>query len=97
VIRSGVAGNLGRVRLEGEALEALRAACFERDRQRCKECGRRVYDDVPDWQPNKANMAHREGRGAGGSDTLANVETKCHECHFRWEHHAKALPRKRKL
>lgn len=84
------------IRLKGEALTALREEVKARDGMRCRECGRRVYDDVPDWANNKAHLAHKIGRGRGGDDTRENTEIRCRECHFRWEHAPKALPRKRK-
>ena len=85
------------VRLEGEELTALRDKVMRREKWRCVECGRRVSDDVPDWLPRKAHMAHKTGRGRGGDDSLENCECRCGECHFRFEHAPKAIPRKRKL
>ena len=83
-------------RLEGEALAALRDAVMLRDHMRCVECGRRVSDNVPDWSPNKAHMAHKKGRGRGGDDSMENCECRCGECHFRFEHAPKVIARKRK-
>ena len=83
------------IRLKGPALAALRREVMTRDQMRCVECRRRIYDDVPDWAPNKAHMAHRKGRGAGGEDTPENTEARCGECHFRWEHAPRAVRKKR--
>lgn len=94
MIRSGVVGKLGRVRLKGDDLEALRLERFDLDRWRCVDCRRIVRDDVPDWAANKAHLAHMIGRGRGGSDTIANTRTKCGECHFRHEHNPKVVRRK---
>jgi len=71
-------GKLGRVRLRGKALEALRRACFERDRYRCQcspSCGVAVT-----WE--SGDMAHIVSRGAGGSDVLSNVVTMAHFHHL---------------
>jgi 5-methylcytosine-specific restriction endonuclease McrA len=68
MIRSGVVGKTGRIRLKGKALTALRRACFERDNYTCQETGARVT-----WETG--HMAHIIGRGRGGSDVLDNVRT----------------------
>jgi hypothetical protein len=73
----------GRIRLKGEPLMMLRLACLQRDRGRCRECHVRVSDSLPDWHPLKYDMAHIKSRGAGGSDTLENVRTLCHQCHTK--------------
>ena len=84
-----------RTRLKGDDLTALRLQRFDMDGWRCRTCGRKVDDDLPDWHPRKAQLRHIEGRGRGGSDTIENTETSCGECHFRWEHTPKAIRRKR--
>lgn len=73
------------VRLKGDDLAMLRLECLQRDRGRCRECGVRVSDSLPDYHPLKYHMAHIQGRGANGSDTIENVRTLCGECH-RKEH-----------
>lgn len=88
MIRSGMAGKTGIVRLKGDALTALRLACFERDNYRCTDCGRPTT-----W--GLGHMAHIVGRGRGGSDTLSNVTTKCAVCHLEREHNQKSVPSKR--
>lgn len=88
-------GNTGRVRLSGPEMGALRAEVLEAEDWRCQECGRRVYDDVPDWHPTKAHLAHEVGRGRGGSDTRENVRILCSECHLRFEHSPKVVRRLR--
>ncbi len=82
------------IRLKGEALTSLRDEVMLRDGMRCVECGRKVWDDAPDWAPNKAHLAHKTGRGRGGEDTAENTETRCLQCHFEGEHQRKAIPRK---
>ena len=87
-IRSGVPGKLGRIRLEGLALADLRRQCFTRDGWKCVDCSKPVS-----WATG--HMAHVQSRGAGGSDVLENVLTKCAGCHAK-EHNCggKPLPRK---
>ena len=86
MIRSGVPGKLGRIRLKGEALAALRRECFTRDGWACVDCGVKVS-----WV--SGHMAHIQSRGAGGSDVIGNVRTKCGDCHHA-EHNPKAVPPK---
>jgi hypothetical protein len=84
-IRSGIPGKLGRIRLKGEALAALRRQCFTRDGWKCTKidngkiipcpCGRSVS-----WA--SGHMAHIVSRGAGGSDVIENVHTMTGECHM---------------
>jgi 5-methylcytosine-specific restriction endonuclease McrA len=88
---SGVPGKLGIIRLTGTALANLRRHCYLRDEGACVKCGREVYDSVPEWHPLKYDMMHKRSRGAGGSDTLDNVETGCHECHMK-SHNAGGKP-----
>lgn len=82
-------------RLRGEAMEALRRACFERDEYKCQHltpvgkhwkfgklytmCGRCVT-----WE--SGHMAHIVSRGRGGKDEVSNVTTKCASCHSVLEH-----------
>ena len=71
------------VRLKGKELLWLRFECYARDRLTCQDCGVKVH-----WMarfagdPEAYDMAHIKSRGAGGSDTLDNVVTKCHRCHL---------------
>lgn len=80
----------GVVRLKGDDLERLRTRCYERDEKRCVDCNKwlRFERDYPD----SMHMAHVKGRGAGGSDTLENVLTKCFDCHIQKEHNAGGKP-----
>ena len=87
MIRSGVVGKTGRLRLKGEALAALRRECFTRDGWKCVLCGRSVS-----WA--SGHMMHRQSRGAGGSDVIGNVDTGCMECHMREHAGGKPVPRK---
>ena len=78
MIRSGIPGKLGRIRLKGKALEELRRSVFVRDGWKCSNC----------WKPcswTSGHLAHIQSRGAGGSDTEANVRLLCGDCH-RAEH-----------
>ena len=74
------------MRLTGHALTALRDERFALDNFRCVNCGRKVNDDLPDWDKRKAHLAHIISRGAGGSDTIENTRTKCRDCHLELEH-----------
>lgn len=85
-IRSGVVGRTGRLRLKGLELAKLRMFCLVRAKYRCEECGCWVS-----WETSE--MAHRQSRGAGGSDTPDNVRCLCRECH-RAEHQPKAVAKK---
>ena len=74
-------------RLRGKALEALRIACLERDQMHCTwtdkkgvRCNARVFDDLPDWHPRKAHMAHIHAKRNGG-DSLENVRLLCGHHH----------------
>ena len=88
--RSGVAGKLGRVRLYGSDLKALRDAVYARDGGRCQwttngvSCGRWMPKDGDLW--TRAHLAHKVSRGAGGSDTLENCEIRCPHHHLVSEH-----------
>ena len=85
MIRSGIPGKLGIIRLKGPALAALRRARFTMDRWKCVDCGRPVS-----WA--SGHLAHIVGRGAGGSDTMENTRTKCDDCHLVGEHCPKSVP-----
>ena len=85
MIRSGVVGKTGRLRLKGAALEQLRRRVFTRDKWTCQNCGA-----VCGWA--SGHLAHIQSRGAGGSDTEANTRLLCGDCH-RAEH-GNPLPRK---
>ena len=86
MIRSGVVGKTGRLRLKGQALEDLRRRVFTRDGWMCCECGR-----VCSW--TSGHLAHIQSRGAGGSDTEENTRLLCGDCH-RAEH-GNPLPKAR--
>jgi 5-methylcytosine-specific restriction endonuclease McrA len=87
-------GKLGIVRTTGEDTTALRLAVFTRDNYHCVECERRVFPNAALEAPRKAHMAHIEGRGSGGSDTLDNLRTLCGVCHLINEHNPKCIRRK---
>jgi 5-methylcytosine-specific restriction endonuclease McrA len=85
MIRSGVPGKLGVIRLKGPALAALRRARFILDRWKCVDCGRPVS-----WA--SGHLSHLVSRGAGGSDVIENVRTKCGDCHLVGSHNPKSVP-----
>lgn len=77
-------GKLGIVRLHGKAKARLRLQCFERDQNTCVDCDRRVAWDEEeslDFSLPLGEMSHILSLGAGGSDTLDNVVTRCMSCH----------------
>ena len=86
MIRSGVVGKTGRLRLKGQALEDLRRRVFTRDRGRCAICF-----TACSW--TSGHLAHIQSRGAGGSDTEENTRLLCGDCH-RAEH-GNPLPKAR--
>jgi len=73
-------------RLKGEALEALRRACFERDGYQCQQVLRE--EPMPGFEADlvsvfrcwkrvtweSGHMAHIVSRGRGGKDELSNVK-----------------------
>ena len=96
--RSGVPGKCGIIRLYRNALEALRDACWERDKGECQTCASPLIR-YPAWEgdPNAYHMAHIRNKRMYG-DTLENVRALCGCCHTRdkAEHNCggKPLPRK---
>lgn len=82
------------VRLYGDDKEALRLSCFLRDGGKCRKCGRGTKLTADECDPLKADMSHTKSLGAGGSDTLDNVENWCHECHMRKHNGDKPCPPK---
>ena len=86
MIRSGVVGKTGRLRLKGQALADLRRRVFTRDGWRCAICF-----TACSW--TSGHLAHIQSRGAGGSDTEENTRLLCGDCH-RAEH-GNPLPKAR--
>lgn len=86
-------GKLGIVRLDEDEIGELREDCYHRDGGRCVDCGERIY--LEGYYPRRMEMAHILSRGAGGSDTLDNVQSKC-GLHHTYEHNGgrKVVPAK---
>ena len=84
-------GKTGTVRVTGSDMEELRRACFDRDGGRCVVCGVALLWERGEWL--SMHMAHVRGRGAGGSDVLENVVSKCPGHHWE-EHNPKVVPKK---
>jgi hypothetical protein len=82
------------VRLEDEDLSALRVACYLRARGYCERCGCQTWLAAAPEHPQKADMAHKKGREANGSDTLNNVENLCHRCYLLGHSGGKPCPKK---
>ena len=67
-------------RLQGEDLEALRLACYERDNGLCVVCGKPVSLQLPQTNPDSFHMAHKRGKRMWG-DHIDQVQTECGSCH----------------
>ena len=74
------------VRLKGKAYTEFRKAVYERANGICAGCA----GPVPLLDYNGkfniytcGHVSHIKSRGAGGSDTLDNVEWRCFSCHMR--------------
>ena len=70
-------------RLKEADLQALRAACWLRDKEACQRCGVHVLYFAPHWYPNAFHMAHKRNKRMWG-DTLENVQTECGSCHRQY-------------
>lgn len=84
-------------RLAGADMEALRLACWERDKGQCQECGCYTL-----WRPRwdgdmlAFDMAHIRNKRAHG-DHLSNVRVLCHRCHMLEHSGKKPVPAPPKL
>jgi len=78
------------VRLTGKTLEALRLACYLRDKGQCVKCGRKMLFKArfPN-DPIAFDMAHKRGKRMHG-DTLNNVESLCHAEHMLQHRYGKS-------
>lgn len=70
-------------RLQGEALDVLRVACYERDGSRCNNCSRLTNFDAPHEAIDSFHMAHVKGKRMHG-DSLDNVRVECGDCHRKY-------------
>ena len=72
-------------RLNGKAYTAFRKQVFERAHGMCEICGMPapLLDEGRFNVFQCGHVSHRKSRGAGGSDTLDNVEWRCFWCHRR--------------
>lgn len=82
-------------RVRGQKMEALRVACFLRDRGRCKQCVRRLALTGLDanWDLPVMHLAHIQGKRNHG-DLLTNVRALCPECHALEHAGGKPVPTK---
>lgn len=85
-------GKTGTIRLSGVNLTRLRDDCYFRDGGMCTKCG--VWLRKERGYRDSMHMAHIQGRGAGGSDVIENVTSKCAHCHLVLEHNPKSVPPK---
>lgn len=85
----------GITRVKGKNMEALRVACFLRDRGRCKQCVRRLALTELDanWDLPVMHLAHIQGKRNHG-DILTNVRALCPECHALEHAGQKPVPAK---
>ena len=80
------------VRLYGKDRQDLRTRVYNRDGGRCVRCGRPVLLATGWWA--SMHLSHKQGVGAGGSDTEENTESLCLHCHLEGEHNPKPCPSK---
>ena len=71
--------------------EALRLACYLRDKATCTRCGRRVW--LRGGHEDQMHMAHVRNKRMYG-DVLENVTTRCQDCHMVGMHNPKSVPPK---
>ena len=103
-------GKLGIVRRTGKDMTQLRLDVFERDTYRCQHILSQDSEFIPGvgiaiyynrclksvtWE--SGHLAHKIGRGRGGSDTMENCLTKCAHCHLVLEHNPKSVPPKERV
>jgi 5-methylcytosine-specific restriction endonuclease McrA len=77
------------IRLKGAAYKELRRQAWKRAGGFCERCGRcaSLYNPNGDFDLwICGHLSHIKSRGAGGSDTLGNVEWLCPKCHLQDEH-----------
>lgn len=68
------------LRTDRARLSAIREACYERDKGRCRACG--LVVQLRDSNPFLvAECDHLKPRSQGGSDELENRATLCLNCH----------------
>lgn len=67
-------------RLKGDALEALRLACWGRDKGECQKCGRFTFPSEPRESDVSYHMSHKRGKRMWG-DSLDQIEVLCGRCH----------------
>lgn len=76
-------------RLQGTALDMLRADCYLRSTD-CDECGEYTVFNAPHTWPNSFHMAHIKAKRIG-LDTLSNVRTLCGDCHRKEHNYGKSM------
>lgn len=76
----------GTVRLSGDAMERLRKRVYDRDGGRCQWPGCGIGLPLYGSLFNRAHLAHKKSRGAGGADTEDNTHILCPAHHLGAEH-----------
>ena len=75
------------IKLKGKEYTEFRKQVADRAKERCEGCGcyaPRVIDGTFD-QYRCGHVSHKKSKGAGGHDTLENVEWLCWKCHRTYE------------
>lgn len=67
--------------LTSDEKETVRLHVFERAKERCEKCLRRVIFEAGFW--TSMHLAHTKSRGAGGSWSPSNLKCLCLECHLK--------------
>lgn len=70
-----------RIRLKGAQLRRLHDRVFERDGNRCIECGSTYW----------LEMSHNIPRSLGGDDSMENCWTRCKKCHIKRDGHGQPM------
>lgn len=79
------------IRVSGPDMRWLRKACYEREGQKCYDCGMWLRWDAGYW--NSMEMSHQVPRSLGGEDTLENVRARCRPCHINRDGHGQPMYR----
>lgn len=76
------------IRYYGKAKIEFRRQVYLRASGVCEKCDNPapLYNHYGYWDWNCGDIRHIKGYGAGGGDTLDNVNWWCHSCHMKTDH-----------